>query len=80
MQVGAVGFSPYVYNTNSLSKSSMNKISSIPDDVNESKTDYSSLTGETTNPLKKGETSNFMDVLDMQMQMSKMHQSQLFAE
>lgn len=73
MQIGAVGFSPFVYNTNAVSSASMNKVSSIGKDALASKTDFSGLTlqGENQNPLKKGQTANWADVLSMQMEMSQ---------
>lgn len=70
MQIGAVEFQPYVYNANQVSSASLNKISAISDDVVSQKLDYSDLAGETTNPLHKGESSNFMDIIAMQMQIS----------
>ena len=79
MQLGAVSFSPYIYNTNAVSRSSMSPISGIPDDLLSSKTDFSGLTSEAENenPLRIGETSNFMDILDMQMQMGKLNASRI---
>ncbi|MCR4655863.1 MAG: hypothetical protein K5770_06500 [Lachnospiraceae bacterium] len=79
MQVGAVGssyFQPYVYNTNSLDRASMNKVKGIGDDLLTSKTDFSALTDEqqqNVNPLKRGETADFAGIMDMQMQMSRMN-------
>ena len=84
MQVGAVGasyYQPYVYNTNSLNRASMNKIQGIGDDLLTSKTDFSALTDETkqnVNPLKRGETADFAGLVDMQMQMGRMNASRLF--
>lgn len=79
MQVGALSFRPYIYNTNILSGSSLFKISSIGDDLLNTKTDYSALTDErlNVNPLKKGQTANFVDILEMQMQMGKMNASRI---
>jgi hypothetical protein len=71
MQVGAVSMAmptPYIYNTNRVDRTSMNKIEPIEDDLLESKTDFSGLTQENTNPLAIGETKDFASVLDMQMQ------------
>ena len=71
MQVGAVSMAmpmPYVYNTNRVDAASMNKIKPIEDDLLEAKTDFSDLAKENINPLAPGETKNFADVLDMQMQ------------
>lgn len=75
MQVGAISFQPYIYNTNALSARSLSRIESIGDDLLTSKTDYSSLTDESLNenPLRKGQTANFVDVLGRQMQMSRMN-------
>lgn len=79
MQIGAVGFEPYIYNTNSISRSSLGRVPGIEEDLVSSKTDYSDLADESLNenPLKKGETSGFMDVLQMQMHMGQMNASRL---
>ena len=74
MGIGAVsGFQHYVYNTNSVSAASMNRISAINNDVTDShirpEKVQSKYTGETTNPLEYGETADFAGVLAMQMQM-----------
>ena len=70
MQVGAVSMAmpmPYIYNTNTVNRASMNKIKPIEDDLLESKTDFSGLTqGENTNPLAIGETKDFANILEMQ--------------
>lgn len=79
MQVGAIGsgisamsYSPYIYNTNRLSSASLDKIQPIENDTSSSKTDFSDLvSGETTNPLGKGETSDFADVVAMQFSLSQ---------
>ncbi len=82
MQVGAIGSvsslsaMPYIYNTNKVSSASLNKVSAIQGDAQSGKTDFSGLTsGETTNPLKRGETSNFVDVLAMQFSIAKSNAS-----
>jgi hypothetical protein len=73
MTIGAIGaysFQPYVYNTNTVSAASMNKLSKISDDVLDRKVDYSGLTEEAQNenPLKKGQTIDFQGMLERQMQ------------
>ena len=69
MTIGAISFQPYVYNVNAISPASMNRVSGISDDVLDKKIDYSGLTeAENENPLKKGQTLNFQDMLAMQMQ------------
>lgn len=79
MRVGSLGFAPFIYNTNMLSGSSLSKVSAIGDDLTSAKTDYSALTDASLNinPLGKGETANFIDILGMQMQMSRMNESRV---
>lgn len=73
MKIGAIGaysFRPYVYNANTVSGVSLNKVSRISDDVLDKKIDYSELTEEeqNENPLKKGQTLDFQGLLERQMQ------------
>lgn len=82
MRIGALGamdFRPYIYNTNRLSGNSLSKVSPIGKDLVSSKTDFSGLTDEdlNENPLRKGQTSNFMDVLNKQMQAGRLNASRL---
>ncbi len=67
MRIGAISFQPYVYNVNAISPASMNKLSRISDNVLDKKTDFSGLV-ENENPLRRGQTLNFQDMLEMQMQ------------
>ena len=76
MEIGAVGFSPYVYRVNAVSASSLSRVSPIGDDLLASKTDFTGLVEDekvTITPLKRGETANFADVLAMQFQMGRMN-------
>ena len=79
MQIGAVSFQPYIYNTNAVSSKSLNKISAISDNALDSKTDISALVNkgnesqEVQNPLKRGETLDFAGILDQQMSMSRLN-------
>ena len=75
MRIGAVGASPYVYNTNSVSAASLNRIDAIGSDTSASRSDFSGLSSamENVNPLKMGETKNFVDVMEMQLQMGRMN-------
>lgn len=86
MAVGAIGsvtstlYNPYVYNTNSLSKASLNKINAIPDDVTKAKTEVEPYSNDlNVNPLSVGETKNFADVLMSQMSRSSYKQAQVLA-
>lgn len=79
MRIGAVGFQiyqPYIYNTNTVRGNSLSKVKPISDDLLSSKTDFSGMTDEeqqNLNPLRRGETVNFADVIAMQMQMGRMN-------
>ena len=74
MMIGAVSFQPYVYNVNAIGPASMNKLSRISDNVLDKKTDFSGLAeAENENSLKKGQTLNFQDMLEMQMQRGRSH-------
>ncbi|MCR5590604.1 MAG: hypothetical protein K6F73_03660 [Lachnospiraceae bacterium] len=81
MQVGAISMAapmPYIYNTNTVNRASMNKIKPIEDDLLASKTDFSELTEqENTNPLAIGETKDFAGILDMQMEMGRQNAARL---
>lgn len=86
MQIGAVSFQPYIYNTNAVSSKSLNKISAISDDALDSKTDISALTSlskdpvENMNPLKRGETLDFAGILEQQMSMSRMNAARVMVQ
>lgn len=71
---------PYVYNTNTVNRASMDKIKLIEDDVLASKTDFSDLTQENTNPLAIGETKDFAGILEMQLQMGAQNAARLGLE
>lgn len=77
MRIGALGvmdFRPYIYNTNRLSGNSLSKVASIGKDLTSAKTDFSALTDEdlNENPLRRGQTVNFKDVWNKQMQTAKL--------
>lgn len=73
--IGSAGFNPYIYNTNRVSSASMNRVKRVEEDVTQPSTDYSALTDDSlnTNPLKRGESANFADILESQMAMSRMN-------
>ena len=79
--VGSMAYDPYIYNTRQVSAASLNKIGRISDDATDGGVDFSAVEKveeqANVNPLKKGETANFADVLRSQMNMSRVHQSQL---
>lgn len=74
MRIGGIGnvYPTYVYNPNTVSSKSMDKLSRISDNVLDKKVDYSeTATQENQNPLKKGQTIDFEGVLAKQMQQAK---------
>lgn len=78
MRIGAVSFQPYIYNTNYVNRNSLGRVAAISDDLQSEKTDYSDLTQETnSNPLGRGETAGFADILQMQFQMGRMNADRL---
>lgn len=77
MGIGGVGsaygmgsiYPSYVYNPNTVSAKSMDKLSRISDDVLDKKTEYTgSDVEENQNPLKKGQTIDFEGIVAKQMQ------------
>jgi len=79
MTISPVGYSPYIYNTNAVSRQSMNKISAISDDMSKSKVDYSNLVSEEANinPLKKGQSKSFVDIIASQMSLGSFQRDKL---
>jgi len=79
----AISYNPYVYNTNTVSSASLNKISAISDDAIDGGIDLSDLSKADSivnvNPLKPGETQNFADVLMNQLYSSSFRQSMVLA-
>lgn len=83
MQIAGLGsIQPYYYNMNVLNTNSLNKISGISDNLNSRKTDFTGLTSDSEelinqNPLRPGQSSNFMDILNSQLMMSRTNQSRI---
>ena len=79
MNIGAISFQPYIYNTNYLSRASLNKVNAISDDLVSAKTDYSGLVEDESNqnPLRRGETLDFAGILQQQMQMGRANAARL---
>ncbi len=79
--VGSLAYDPYIYNTRQVSSASLNRIGRISDDATDGGVDFSAVEKVeeqvNLNPLKRGETANFADVLMSQMNLSQIRQSQL---
>lgn len=75
MRIGGIFniYPTYVYNPNTVSARSLNKLSRISDDVLDKKVDYSGTYSEmkNENPLKKGQTRDFEGILAKQMQQGR---------
>lgn len=71
MRIGGMGniYPTFIYNPNTVSARSMNRLSKISDDVLDKKVDYSEVEAqENQNPLRKGQTLDFEGILAKQMQ------------
>ena len=81
--IGPMMRRPQIKNNNELSVDSLNKISAVSDDLKNSKVDFSGLLDEAVknvNPLKRGESVNFADILASQMAMSEANKTRLMIE
>lgn len=66
MQIGAVTFQPYIYPIGGLSSRSLYPVDSLPEDALSGRTGFLEPAAE-ENPLHRGETRNFGDIIDMQL-------------
>ena len=78
MQISAVGYLTYVYNTNYVSGRSLGKVKAIPEDVLDSKVDYTG--SENTNPLQPGTSKDFAGIVASQMAMGRMRAARIMQE
>lgn len=80
MTISPIGYQPYIYNSNALSSNSMGEVAAISEDVLSHPIDYSGLIPEevNSNPLRKGETRGFMDILAMQLQLGQNQAARIF--
>ena len=79
--IGMIGFQPYVYNSNQVNANSLGKIQRISGDVTKSRTDFNGLLEDeiaNLNPLRKGETLNYNETIEMQFQIGKNNAERLF--
>lgn len=72
--IGSYPYHPYIYNTNRLGRNSLSRVKPIEKDLLSSKTDSTGLVEDkpelpkqNENPLRPGETLNFADMLEKQM-------------
>lgn len=79
MRIGQVDVRPYIYQTNTLSADSLNKVSAISDDLVSAKTDFAELVADdlSENLLRPGQSANFADILEQQFQMSRLNAARL---
>ncbi len=81
MRIGGIGYvyPTYVYNPNTVSAYSLNKLSRISDDVLDKKTEYTrpEPEEENQNPLRKGQTRDFEGILAKQMQQGQSRATQM---
>lgn len=82
MRIGGVGniYPTFIYNPNTVSARSMDKLSRISDDVLDKKVDYSEMEAqENQNPLRKGQTVDFEGILAKQMQQGQNRAARIMA-
>ncbi len=86
MGIGAIGayqgYQPYIYNTNTVSAKSLNAIGKVDNDVTSSHIEQpeSPYAQETINPIPRGQSVNFADILNSQMQMGMQHAARIFGD
>ena len=84
MRIGGIGYvyPTYVYNPNTVSSNSLNKLSGISDDVLDKKTEYTrpEPEEENQNPLRKGQTRDFEGILAKQMQQGQSRAARMMAD
>lgn len=80
MTISPIGFQSYIYNSNALSGGSLGAVAAISEDVLSHSIDYSEIISEevNVNPLRKGETRGFMDILAMQLQLGQNQAARIF--
>lgn len=78
MRIGAIGYPTYVYNTNHISARSLGRVKAIPEDVLDSKVDYSG--SENTNPLRPGTSRDFAGIVASQMATGRMRAARIMQE
>ncbi len=79
MQISAIGYPTFIYNTNRVSSRSLGKISAIPKDALATKIGYAG-SSETTNPLRRGESRDFVGILASQMAMSRQNAARIMKQ
>lgn len=84
MRIGGIGYvyPTYVYNPNTVSAYSLNKLSRISDDVLDKKTEYArpEPEEENQNPLRKGQTRDFEGILAKQMQQGQSRAARMMTD
>lgn len=79
MQISAIGYPTYVYNTNYVSRRSLGRVNAIPDDALAGKIGYAD-SSENENPLRPGTSRDFAGILSSQMAMSRQNAARIMKE
>lgn len=85
MRIGAIGsfqmYQPYIYNTNTVSAKSMEAIGRVENDVTKSHIEPAApYAQEVENPIPRGQSLNFVDILNSQMQMGMQNATRIFGD
>ena len=78
MQIGAIGYPTFVYNTNYVSSRSLGRVSAVPKDALAGKIGYSGA--ENSNPLRLGESKDLVGILASQMAMGRLNAARVMKE
>ena len=79
MQIGAIGYPTFVYNTNYVNASSLGRVNAVPDDALAGKVGYES-SAENINPLRPGASKDLVGILASQMAMSRLNATRIMRE
>ncbi len=78
MRIGSI-YPTFVYNTNYVSARSLGRVHKIPDDVLQSKTDYTD-SSHNTNPLRPGTSRDFAGIFAFQMALGRMRAARVMRQ
>lgn len=78
MRIGSI-YPTFVYNTSYVSARSLGRVNKIPDDVLQSRTDYTS-SSENSNPLRPGTSRDFAGIIASQMAMGRMRAARIMKQ
>lgn len=79
MQISAIGYPTFVYNTNYVSSRSLGRVRAISNDALAGRVGYEG-SSENENPLRPGTSKDFVGIISSQMAMSRMNAARIMRE